>query len=122
MADQGLKPLPPAFADALIIGLGDPSRGTFIDSHQSRQNSAVLSQLARRLGGRYFDANSRQVPTLMLRGLTTEDASSAQGGTDMRAVALTVFLLGALILTFLPIALEYLGAPDVSFRREAAES
>ena len=106
----GLKPLPSAVSEILFAGVGEPGRGTFIDGHLSRQDTANLSQLARRLGGKYFDANARQIPSEALQTLNSEDPRSAKWQADRRLVALTVLALSAGILCLLPLLLEYLGS------------
>jgi len=106
----GLKPLPSAVSEVLFAGVGEPGRGTFIDGHLSRQDTANLSQLARRLGGKYFDTNSRQIPSDALLKLNTGDPRSAKWQADRRLVALAVLALSAVVLCLLPILLECCGS------------
>ena len=68
--DTGLQAMPSAVSDVLIVGVGNVARGTFLDSHLSRQDGASLSQVARRLGGHYHDGNLKNVPGELLRQLT----------------------------------------------------
>lgn len=107
---SGLKPAPSSVASVIFAGIGDPGRGTFIDGHVSRQDSGNLAQLARRLGGKYFDCNTRQLPSDALRALTTEDPASAKWKTDRRLVALGVLALSAAVGCLAPLFLEYLGS------------
>lgn len=106
----GLKPLPSAVAEVLFVGVGEPGRGTFIDGHLSRQDGATLSQLARRLGGNYFDANTRHIPSEALKKLNSEDPRSARWHADRRLVALAVLALAAALLCLVPLLLEYCGS------------
>ena len=106
----GLQPMPSAVAEVLVAGVGDPGRGTFIDGHLSRQDTATLSQLARRLGGKYFDANTRQIPSDALLKLTADDPRAAKWRTDRRLVALAVLGMSAALLCLLPLLLEYFGS------------
>ena len=106
----GLKPLPSAVADVLFAGVGEPGRGKFIDGHLSRQDSANLSQLARRFGGKYFDANSRQIPSDALQKLNAGDPHSAKWQADRRLVALVMLAAAAVVLCLLPIVLESFGS------------
>lgn len=106
----GLKPMPSAVAEVLFAGVGETARGTFIDGHLSRQDGATLSQLARRLGGKYFDANTKQIPSDALRKLNAEDPRSAKWQLDRRLVALAVLGVSAALLCLLPLLLEYLGS------------
>jgi Ca-activated chloride channel family protein len=118
----GLKPMPSSVSNILVVGVGSAARGQFIDGHNSRQDSASLSQVARRLGGTYFDGNSKQVPSALLRNLTEGDSSSGKIRMDLRVMALVVLSGSVVMLCLLPIMLEYLGSswkkPIVKVRKE----
>jgi Ca-activated chloride channel family protein len=118
---SGLKPMPSSVAEVLFVGVGETGRGTFIDGHLSRQDGATLSQLARRLGGKYFDGNVRQVPTDALEKLNAADARSAKWQADRRLVALAVLGLAAAVLCLLPLLLEYLGSAWRPLRPAASD-
>jgi Ca-activated chloride channel family protein len=107
---SGLKPMPSSVSEVIFAGVGDPGRGTFIDGHLSRQDTATLSQLSRRLGGKFFDCNTRQIPSDALRKLNTEDPGAAKWRTDRRMAALIVLATSATVLCLLPLMLEYLGS------------
>lgn len=106
----GLKPMPSAVAEVLFAGVGETGRGTFIDGHLSRQDAANLSQLARRLGGKYYDCNVRQLPSDALRKLNAEERGAAKWRSDRRTTALLVLGGGAAVLCLLPLLLEYGGS------------
>jgi Ca-activated chloride channel family protein len=106
----GLKPMPSAVADVLFAGVGEPGRGTFIDGHLSRQDSANLSQLARRLGGKYFDTNVRHIPSDALRLLNSENPRASNWQADRRLLALVVLCVSTTMLCLLPILLEWIGS------------
>jgi Ca-activated chloride channel family protein len=108
---SGLKPVPSAVAEVVFAGVGDPGRGTFIDGHLSRQDTANLSQLSRRLGGRFFDCNTRQLPSEVLRKLNTEDPGAAKWRSDRRLIALAALCSVAAVICLLPVLLEYFGSP-----------
>lgn len=110
LPDSGLKPLPSSVADLLVVGVGDPTRGTFIDGHLSRQDSASLSQLARRLGGRYHDGNRKQIPTELLRRLNAPDDRTDRLRFSLRVIAIFVVATSAAILCLLPLLLEAFGS------------
>ena len=110
VSPAGLKPMPSAVADVLFVGVGEAARGTFIDGHLSRQDSATLTQLARRLGGKYFDGNTRQIPSDALQKLNAEDPSSAKWQADRRLVAIAVLAASAALLCLLPLLLEWFGS------------
>ena len=107
---SGLKPMPSAVSEVIFAGVGDPGRGTFIDGHLSRQDTANLSQLSRRLGGKFFDCNTRQIPSDALKKLNSEDPGAAKWRTDRRMVALIVLASATVVLCLLPIMLEFLGS------------
>jgi Ca-activated chloride channel family protein len=59
--------LPPSVANLLVVGVGDPHRGTVIDGHSSRQDTTSLRRLALQLRGTYFNGNTRHVPSETLQ-------------------------------------------------------
>jgi Ca-activated chloride channel family protein len=107
---SGLKPMPSSVAEVIFAGVGDPGRGTFIDGHLSRQDTANLSQLSRRLGGRFFDCNVRHLPSDVLRKLNTEDPGAAKWRTDRRMAALVVLGASSALLCLIPLLLEFTGS------------
>jgi Ca-activated chloride channel homolog len=108
--DTGLKPMPSAVSEIIFAGVGDPTRGTFIDGHLSRQDNASLSQLARRLGGNYHNGNVKQVPSEMLRRLLAPDETNEKFKVNLRVLAMIVLASSAALLCLLPLLLEYLGS------------
>jgi Ca-activated chloride channel family protein len=107
---SGLKPMPSAVSEVLFAGVGEPGRGTFIDGHLSRQDSANLSQLARRLGGKYFDTNARHIPSDALRLLNSQNPRAANWQADRRMLALAILCVSATVLCLLPLLLEWAGS------------
>lgn len=61
---------PDSIADAIVIGLGDPSHGSLVGGHTSRQDTGSLKQLAVRLGGYYHQGNELHLPSEVLQKLT----------------------------------------------------
>ena len=110
LPDSGLKPLPSSITELIVVGIGDASRGTFIDGHLSRQDGASLSQLARRLGGRYHDGNLKQVPSELLRRLNATDERSERFHFSIRMIAVLTLGISAAVLCLLPLLLETLGS------------
>lgn len=106
----GLKPMPSSVAQVIFAGVGDPRRGTPIDGHTSRQDTATLSQLSHRLGGRYFDCNLRHLPSDVLAKLNAKDPNAAPWRTDRRLLALITLAATTAVLCLLPLLLEYLGS------------
>jgi Ca-activated chloride channel homolog len=108
--ESGLKAMPSAVANVVIAGVGNAGRGTFLDGHLSRQDSATLAQLARRLGGHYHDGNVKQVPGELLRHLTAPDARSDKFQISLRTLAILTLAVSAAGLCLLPLLLEYFGS------------
>ena len=106
----GLKPMPSSVADVVIVGLGNPGRGTFIDGHLSRQDTASLSQLARRLRGHYHDGNVKQVPSNLLRHLAAPDDRQDAFQVSLRTLAIITLAVCAAVISLLPLLLEHLGS------------
>ena len=114
--DTGLPDLPPSINKVLVAGVGDPWRGVFIDGHMSRQNSRVLRQLARRLGGEYGDVNDVQIPTSQLPELAGVRNLVDPGEKGRREIALACVATGAGLLALLPAGLAFFGSPWQSGR------
>lgn len=108
--DHGLPPLPPSFAHTLVVGVGDPASGRFIDGHQSRQDSAALRQLAGRLRGSYHDGNDRHLPSTELAVLSRVMPMRDASGPGRREMALAATAAGGGLLAFIPLALALAGS------------
>lgn len=123
--DSGLKPMPSAVNEIIFAGVGDPTRGTFIDGHLSRQDTASLSQLARRLGGTYHNGNLKHVPSEMLKRLLAPDETSEKFKVNLRVLAMIVLAAGTTLICLLPVLLDYFGSawkpvPKAAVREEVA--
>jgi Ca-activated chloride channel family protein len=108
--DSGMPELPPAISQTLVVGVGDPRSGRYIDGHQSRQDTSTLRQLAGRLRGAYFDANEKHLPSESLRALSQSLPLRDAGAKGRREAALAAIAGGAGILAGSPVLLAYLGA------------
>jgi Ca-activated chloride channel family protein len=106
----GLMPMPSSVSQVIFAGVGDSGRGTFIDGHLSRQDTATLSQLSRRLNGTFYDCNVKQIPSDALAKLNAEEPGAAKWKTDRRLLALIVLTASTVLLCLLPLLLEYLGS------------
>jgi Ca-activated chloride channel family protein len=109
LSDTGLSPLPASISRVLVGGVGDASRGAFIDSHVSRQDSASLGQLARRLKGFYYDCNVRNFPSEVLTSLIEPNPGKFGLSWNRRLLALLSLCCGAGILGLLPILTHHFG-------------
>ena len=105
----GMPTLPAAIDDVLVIGVGDPTVGKFIDGRQSRQDVPALRQIAARLGGSYWNANELQVPSANIARLVAWAGADSFGHLTRREYALLACVLGAAVLAFLPLLLHFFG-------------
>jgi len=97
----------PAFERILVLGVGDPFRGTFIHDHSSRQERRALSQFASRIRGEYLDVNTNHVASRLLpSGPLWHDNDRSLA---WREIALLAVTLGSTLLAFAPIALAIAG-------------
>lgn len=124
IAATGMPKLPPAIDHVLVIGVGDPAAGKFIDGHHSRQDVSSLRQLATRLGGEYHDGNTQHVSTELVEESVRsgEEPKSAVEELTRRETSLLAVGIGAAVLAFLPLLLHVAGTrwrPGVRRRRTA---
>lgn len=102
--------LPRSIHKVDILAVGDPLVGTNINHHDSRQQAGILRRLAAELHGSYYDVNTRHVPTSALTELAHIPPQPAKLGLGIKDIALILVAVGALVLTLVPIALEYAGS------------
>jgi Ca-activated chloride channel family protein len=101
--------LPAAFAGTLVLGVGNPHHGLYIDGHSSRQDMDSLGRLALRLGGTYCDANVKHVPSVELAKLDALLPGVPPGSVELRDLAIGALLAGTAVLALLPLALGLAG-------------
>jgi Ca-activated chloride channel family protein len=105
----GMPKLPASVADVLVVGVGDPRTGTFIDGKMSRQDANMLRQIATRLGGTYHDGNQKHLSSQLLAQLTVIPRKSGFEALTRREYALLACTLGASVLALLPVLLHFWG-------------
>ncbi len=105
----GMPKMPAAVGGVLVVGVGDPRAGKFIDGRQSRQETAVLRQVAHRLGGVYHNGNEKHLSTTVLKQLTAVTGHSKLAKYTRREYALMACAAGAGTIALLPLLLHYLG-------------
>jgi Ca-activated chloride channel family protein len=115
-----LAPRPPSVKEVLILGLGNPHKGTFIDGHQSRQEGETLQRIASQLGGTYDDVNTNQLATTALGDLVVT-APPPRTGLDLSEWAILCMVLGASVLALLSVALAWWGSDWEVLRIPARE-
>jgi Ca-activated chloride channel family protein len=106
---QPILPRPKSVKDVLVLGVGNPRKGTFIAGHQSRQDAEVLATVARALRGSYFDVNEKHLPTAALGDLV-QRTPLPKSGLNLAQLAVLAMALGSAILALLPVALQYAGS------------
>lgn len=115
----GMPKMPPSISDVVVVGVGDPIKGKFIDGRQSRQDTSTLRQIALRLGGEYHNGNERHMSSATLAALTQATRKSALEQLTRREYALLACAVGSLVLALLPLLLHYFGTiwrPGVPLR------
>ena len=106
---QGMPKMPASIADVVVIGVGDPLTGKFIDGRQSRQDVSTLRQIATRLGGVFHNGNVKHLSSSLIGDLTAGGREGMLEKLGRREYALLACALGASILAFLPLLLHFFG-------------
>jgi Ca-activated chloride channel family protein len=101
--------MPASIRDVLVLGVGDPTKGTFIAGRQSRQDTATLRQIAVRLGGTYHNGNANHLSTATLKMLTEQAEASPLEKLTRREYALFACAAGGLVYALLPFLLHAAG-------------
>ncbi len=118
-----INPRPASVRELLVLGVGNPRKGSFIDGHQSRQESDTLQRVAISLLGVYHDVNDKHLATEALGDLVVPLALPHQGLT-LAQWAVLAMALGAFIYALIPVTLEYFGTDWKvrSVRKEVASA
>lgn len=106
----GMPQLPPSVAEVVLVGVGDPRAGKFINGYQSRQQAAAMQQVAVRLKGTYHDGNQHQLPTDLLRRMIAVPEPGFFEKLTLREYAFFALGAGSFVLAFLPWLLHIRGA------------
>ncbi len=94
---SGMPKMPASISHTLVVGVGDPRTGSFIDGRQSRQDASTLRQMAVRLGGIYHNGNEKQIPTDVLNTVVQRLEDSPFEKLTRREYALLSCTIGARI-------------------------
>jgi len=105
----GMPRMPASIYRTLVVGVGDPQTGRFIDGRHSRQDVAMLKQIAARLGGVFHNANELQISSLAIQESFASDDEGPFERLSRREYALLALGLGAGLLALLPLALQLAG-------------
>jgi len=105
----GMPKLPASIASVIVVGVGDPRVGRFIDGKQSRQDVPVLKQIAARLGGTFHDGNERHLASDLVAASSGQAEEQVFEQLSRREYALLATGAGALVLALLPLLLHFFG-------------
>ena len=106
---SGMPRMPASVRSTLIIGVGDPKSGKFIDGRQSRQDIPTLRQIAARLGGTFHNGNEKHVASTLIADATGLDPEDIFERLTRREYALIAAGLGSVVLGVLPMLLHLFG-------------
>ncbi|MCZ6597968.1 MAG: VWA domain-containing protein, partial [Planctomycetota bacterium] len=106
---QGMPKMPASVGNVLVVGVGDPVSGKFIDGKQSRQEVSTLRQIAMRLGGTFHNGNEKHLSSTLIGELTEIEGKSVFERLTRREYALLCCGAGAAWLALLPLLLHFLG-------------
>lgn len=107
--DSGMPKMPASVAETIVIGVGDPSTGTFIDGHNSRQEAPTLRQMANRLQGIYHNGNQKHLTSQIVSKLIEQPEDDDQAAWTRREWSIMAVVTGSSIFALLPILLHYFG-------------
>jgi Ca-activated chloride channel family protein len=105
----GMPAMPPSIRSVMVVGVGDPTVGRFIDGRQSRQDVPTLKQIAARLGGEYHDGNEKHLSSSWIASATGREPADLLRRLTRREYALIAVASGAALLALLPLFLHFLG-------------
>jgi Ca-activated chloride channel family protein len=105
----GMPTMPASVGSTLVVGVGDPHSGTFIDGRQSRQEVSTLRQIATRLKGHFHNGNEKHLGSTLIGDLTQVGARGGLEKLSMREYALICCAAGASLLALLPLLLHWMG-------------
>jgi Ca-activated chloride channel family protein len=117
--------MPASVSHSLVVGVGDPRKGSFIEGRQSRQDAPTLRQIAVRLGGSYHNGNEKHIPTDTLRTITAGTVPSRFERLTRREYALMACAVGGFLYALLPVLLHTWGTgwrPGVAVARVSKTS
>jgi Ca-activated chloride channel homolog len=106
---QGMPEMPASVGNVLVVGVGDPMQGSFIDGRHSKQDVFTLRQIATRLRGHYHDGNQNHLPSELVAEVTTRGTVNQKEPWGRREYALLAIGLGGFCLSLLPYLLEQFG-------------
>jgi Ca-activated chloride channel homolog len=104
-----LPKLPPSIGHVVVVGVGSPNTGKFIDGVLSRQDVPSLRQTATRLLGTYHNGNEQHLSTQLVNEVNEPPGGAASEKWSRREYALFAVGAGTATLAGLPLLLFFFG-------------
>lgn len=120
----GMPKVPASVDQLLVVGVGDPSSGTFIHDHQSRQDTNTLRQLANRLRGTFHNGNQKHLASQLVSKFAQDHDRKKAITWTRREWALLACVLGSSVLAIVPLLLHFFGTSfvgGVAFTEQKSE-
>jgi Ca-activated chloride channel family protein len=123
----GMPRMPPSVSEVLVVGVGDPATGSFLNGRNSRQDVSTLRQIAVRLKGTYHNGNDRHLPTELIKRLTLSAEGEERLAWGIREWAILTMVISSVTLAMMPVLLHHAGTswqPGIrrpTFLRSGAE-
>ncbi len=105
----GMPKMPASARSVIVIGVGDPQVGKFIDGRHSRQDVPMLRQIAARLGGTFHKGNESHVASSLIADALGVEEKDVWAKLTRREYALIACALSSLALAVLPLLLHLFG-------------
>lgn len=105
----GMPTMPASVHSTIVVGVGDPKVGKFIDGQNSRQDVMLLRQVAARLGGTFHDANEMHLSSSLIGTAFASEGGGPLARLGVREYALIAVVTGSTLLAFLPLCLHLFG-------------
>ena len=107
---KGMPKMPASVGEVVVVGLGDPNSGTFIDGHLSRQDVNTLRQMANRLRGTYHNGNEKHLSSSLVEEFTKTNETDEFRPWGRREWSLYTAFLGSTLFAIIPVLLHYFGS------------
>jgi Ca-activated chloride channel family protein len=106
-----LPKLPDAIGHVVVVGVGSPTTGKFIDGVLSRQDVPFLREAAARMHGVYHNGNEQHLATELVNTVNEPPGGPTPEPWTRREYALLALAVGSATLAFLPVLLHLFGTP-----------
>ena len=110
----GMPKMPASVDQFLVVGVGNPTKGTFIDGHQSRQDMNSLQLVAKRLGGSFHNGNQKLPSSQVVGRMASSTGAGSVIKWTRREWALLACIVGTTLLSLIPVLLHYFGTGFVA--------